>query len=384
LRDRLLGKASSDIDIAVETEVQAFATRLNVRLKGALQFYGEFGTARMDLPDGRHLDIARTRTETYPRPAMLPRVSPADIRADLKRRDFTINAMAWDLVHERLIDPLGGRTDLSRKVIRVLHERSFSDDPTRIFRAVRFSRRLGFRIEPATSRRMNQAIAQGLLGLLSGKRLLTELRLIVHEPNYVGMLRELNRRRVFASSLGTSLSPPVFRELGRLRELTPELRLTYLLSRLPMRDRLPLTREEQADLESLVRFPAGKLARARTPSRVYALLHALSSNALLIRATLSPKPIARRVRAYLNHYTQIAPLLRGKDLLRLLIPPGPVYTRILERLRSARLDGKVMSRDDELALVHRMLRRDPGRKADISNIKWSISNIKSADERRSE
>jgi tRNA nucleotidyltransferase (CCA-adding enzyme) len=256
---------------------------------------------------------------------------------------------------------------LRNGVIRVLHERSFIDDPTRIFRAARFAMRLSFAVEPATLRLIGEAIEQGLLRLLSGKRVLSELRLIAAEPRALSMLRQLNAWGVFASLFGRKLDD---RALGRLESLvtahrspptadrsllTAHCSLLYLLSLLPDLGRLPLTRSELADVESLRRFPPlrPRLARAHKPSRIHALLHSETRNALAIQSQLESGDIAEKIGLYLDRYSQVAPLLRGRDLKALGIKPGPLYTRLLERLRDARLDKGELTREQELALIMR-------------------------------
>jgi tRNA nucleotidyltransferase (CCA-adding enzyme) len=406
LRDALLGRPIHDIDIAVETSTRQFGQLLSRALNGEFKPYPEFGTGtiRFRLPVGDtmpnrvpvplRIDIARARTERYSTPAKLPKVKHADIEADLMRRDFTINAMAWNLTRgtrvgspsgasgmgrgmkEALIDPFNGRRDLRHGIIRVLHDQSFRDDPTRIFRAERFAQRFDFSIEPKTAHLLRQAVKQDLLRLLSGKRVMTELQLIMNEENPIPVLQALNRHGVFAALFGEPLSRQCLAGLRKLRPNShhqdtktrrtkneePRTRegLTYLLSRLPEQHNLPLTREQKNDIASLKSFPQirAQLARASRPSAVYALLKRYTRTALLIQSRLESKTSAGRIERYLKTYSAIAPMLKGKDLQALGIEPGPVYTRILEELRAARLDGKVWSRSDELAQARRLAGED--------------------------
>ena len=354
LRDLLLGRPMQDIDVAVEGDVQRFGPELARRLNGTFRFYDAFETGTVLLKTGRHVDVARTRTEVYARPAGLPRVTGADIRADLARRDFTINALAWHLLDRKLLDPFHGLADLHRKVVRVLHDRSFQDDPTRIFRAVRFSGRLGFRLLPDTNRQMKAAAAAGLVELLSGKRVLTELRLVCAEPGYQAMFAALNAHRAFR------VPKSALRRLARLQTLGPDLRLLGLLALLPDTGKLPLTREQRADIADIQRFPScqAELRRARKPSAVFTVLRTFRANALLVRECWLPPGLARKVRAHMATYSQTMPRLHGADLKVAGIKPGPVYARILENLRLAQLDGKVKTRADELALVRRTMAWD--------------------------
>src|SRR5262245_8690407 len=150
VRDVLLGAESFDVDIVVEGDAIAFAQSLAKALEGRFTPHAKFGTAIVQYGDGARVDVVTARRESYHAPAVLPTVESASIQEDLGRRDFTINAMAVSLRRSdfgRLVDPFDGRDDLGRGVIRVLHEQSFVDDPTRIFRALRYEGRLDFRLD---------------------------------------------------------------------------------------------------------------------------------------------------------------------------------------------------------------------------------------------
>jgi tRNA nucleotidyltransferase (CCA-adding enzyme) len=186
VRDLFLERDTFDLDIVVEGEGIRFARGLADRLRARVKGYERFGTATITLPGGARVDVATARTESYDAPAALPRVTPGSIRDDLLRRDFTINAMALALApgeFGKLLDEFGGVRDIREGRIRVLHERSFVDDPTRIFRAVRFEARLGFRIVAADERRIREALALSLLERLEEYRIAAELRLILGEPD---------------------------------------------------------------------------------------------------------------------------------------------------------------------------------------------------------
>lgn len=393
LRDALLGRPAADIDIAVEGDSTRFGKALARELHGTFKSYRRFGTGTVAFKGSEgQVDVARARTETYASPAALPRVRAADIRADLRRRDFTINAMAYPLTacrqprtvadHESLspdthrptldprpltpslIDPFNGLEDLRRGLIRALHEKSFEDDPTRIFRAVRFAVRFGFRIEPRTLGLMNRAIREGRLDLLSGKRVLAELELVMRETDSGEILAALNRMGVFSSLFGTKLKPDCLRNVARLPDSA--LRLLYLTSYLGARNwgagvrDWPLTREQRTVLVSLkayfrIRHP---LLRAERPSRVFALLEGQARDALRIESALEPRALADKIVAFLDCYSLVKPALTGQDFQRMGIRPGPIYSELLNRLLAARLDGKVKTRDDEVRLVRRIM-KDP-------------------------
>src|SRR6478672_11974818 len=178
VRDLLLKRENWDLDLTVEGDGIAFARAVSERYRAGLAVFERFATSRLVFLEGLKIDIATTRRESYPRPAALPDVESASLNEDLYRRDFTINAMAIQLNTARfgrLSDPYGGRQDLKAKTLRVLHTCSFRDDPTRIFRAIRFEQRFGFRLERTTMRLLAQAASTNLIQQLSGPRLQNEI-----------------------------------------------------------------------------------------------------------------------------------------------------------------------------------------------------------------
>ena len=193
VRDILLGEPGFDLDIAVEGDGIALGRTLAEALHGRAVPHEKFGTAVVKSPAGR-VDVATTRTEFYDEPAALPSVEQASIRQDLYRRDFTINAMAVSLKGEdfgRLVDFFGGRADLERGVVRVLHGLSFIDDPTRIFRAIRYENRYGFRMDGHTLSLARACIDMGLVGELSSARLRDELEPAPSEEQIVDSILRL-------------------------------------------------------------------------------------------------------------------------------------------------------------------------------------------------
>ncbi|MEK7868185.1 MAG: CCA tRNA nucleotidyltransferase [Candidatus Omnitrophota bacterium] len=185
VRDKLLGMSNYDLDFVVEGDGIKFAEVLNKKLKGRLITYKAFGTATIELK-GKRIDVVTARKESYKYPAAYPIVKPGAIKDDLFRRDFTINSMALAIDKKglgRLVDFYGGQKDLTKGVIRVLHDKSFMDDPTRIFRAVRFSVRFGFKIEPHTKKLMKEAVLDGFLGEVNAGRIRKEIELFLKEKN---------------------------------------------------------------------------------------------------------------------------------------------------------------------------------------------------------
>ncbi|MBU1062527.1 MAG: hypothetical protein KJ952_07425 [Candidatus Omnitrophica bacterium] len=183
VRDILLNVPDYDLDFVVEGDGIRFAEALNETMKGELKKHRAFKTATLCYKDIR-IDVVTARSESYKAPAAYPDVKPGKIKEDLFRRDFTINAMAMSVNKKNfgeLVDFYNGFKDLKKRFIRVMHDKSFIDDPTRIFRAVRFSVRLNFRIEPRTKNLMKKAILNGLLGEVNRGRIKKEIEAFLKE-----------------------------------------------------------------------------------------------------------------------------------------------------------------------------------------------------------
>jgi len=381
VRDLLLGRSTSDIDLVVEGDAIAVAQHLRESLRGTVTPHPRFATARLRLPAGITLDLATARSEQYPEPAALPEIHPAPLLVDLARRDFTINAMAARIERRgfgRLIDPFGGSADLRRGRIRVLHDRSFIDDPTRIFRAARLEARYRFAISRDTMRLIAAAVERRVVGKLVGSRIFTELLLIASEGSAPAIIRRLSRLGVLATihpKLGNL--PAASGRLHRLRGVlarllslrqSPDLGQSYLLGILSLLHpntaaavmrRLDPPRQVveklAADLNSY-RKVAGRLARAVNlrQSRIASLLDPLSLEArAVLLATLVSGSRRKAVAEYITASWRIVPALRGEDLRRLGFRPGPIYRTILTALRAAKLNGQLHTRQDEIAFVRR-------------------------------
>lgn len=381
VRDLLLGQGNVDIDLVVESDAIAVAGRLAHSLEAVVTAHPKFGTAHLRLPGGRRLDLATARTERYPHAAALPEVQPAPLLADLFRRDFSINAMAAPIDRHRfgpLIDPLGGLRDLEYGRIRALHEQSFIDDPTRLFRTARFEGRYRFIIARSTLRLMKAAVKGGAVGHLAGSRIFRELHLIAQEPSaprIIWRLRDLGVLTAIHPRL--ALPGTAFGLFERVRQVLSQVPLmsslekaaageTFLLGVLyllhpktvvavlkrltpPHRVAERLVADHKA-----CRHVARKLVRAvdLRQSRIARLLDPLSPEARVVLLAVLAKGSARdAVSRYLTTSWHIVPLLTGKDLRRLGLKPGPIYRRTLAALRAAKLDGRLHTKEDEVAFV---------------------------------
>ncbi len=325
------------------------------------------------------------------KPAALPDVTPASLQEDLYRRDFTINAMAIQLnpaTFGELHDPYGGQRDLRAKTIRVLHEGSFIDDPTRIFRAIRFTTRFGFALEPSTRHLLEEAAATKLVQQLSGPRLCNEILLLLGERDprkpieslvLLRLLRFLHPRLRY-----TKKSEPVVAELPRALAWwkkhcpdhvveRPLIYLSALLSQAsPAVLRSVIQRLQLSTLQSNAVELAGRKtdqlvqvlegAKDLRPAQVYRLLAGLPDDAivLLVAKGLAMRKaggvhrLTRRLLRYLKHDRGATTILRGEDLKRLGLKPGPQFKAILGRLLDARMNGHVRTESDERAFVHRV------------------------------
>lgn len=393
VRDLLLGHATLDLDLSVEGDGIAFARAVADRYRTGLAVFERFATARLVFPDGLKMDIATTRRESYAQPALLPTVESASIEEDLYRRDFTINALAMQLnpgQYGRLLDVYGGRRDLRARKIRVLHAGSFLDDPTRIFRAIRFEQRFGFRLERETLRLLAQAAATNLIQQLSGPRLQNEVLLLLaeHEPAraiarlaQLNLFRFLHRRLSYPASVKrvvTAVPPVLAWWARRCPDAVIDRPIVYLMALscesspvviAAIIRRLACSREQATTLSAGGKHIDRRLKRltergALRPSQVYRLLADLPDEALvLLLAKQTSRQegarlslLKRYLVAYMRNRT-IKTTLMGRDLQTMGLKPGPQYKTILGKLLDARIDGVVTSEAEERALAHRLLKK---------------------------
>lgn len=381
VRDLLLGIENLDLDLVVEGDGIAFARKLGEVLHARVKVHERFGTAVLLLPDGFRLDVATARTEYYEYPTALPTVEQSSIKKDLYRRDFTINALAVRLNGKGFGDVLdfyGGQRDLNDKVIRVLHGLSFVEDPTRVFRAIRFESRFGFRLGKDTAALMAGAVKMNLFQRLSGHRLLEELKLLLSErrpKQAIKRLAELNLLKFIHPKL--SWSDRVDKLLAAIEEAVDWYRLLYLdrkmevwlvymmglLEVLPERavkevfKRFPFSEQEATGLK-MARVGCHKVIRRLAsqrplkPADVYRLLSGLSDETLLILMAKSKgETVKRHVSAFLTSYQHVKPILTGADLKAMGLKPGPRFKQILDQLLDARLNGEVKTEAEERELV---------------------------------
>jgi tRNA nucleotidyltransferase (CCA-adding enzyme) len=387
VRDLLLGRPVKDFDVVVEGDAIALGQRLVRQLGGRLTSHRRFGTAVWHVENGdgadaelpAAIDLISARRERYAYPGALPEVSSGDIQQDLFRRDFSINTLALRLdgsYFGRLLDPLGGLADLAAGQLRVLHDRSFIDDPTRILRILRFAARLDFAIEVRTATWLRAALPG--LAEISGERLRNELNVILAEDSRskalamaeeLGVLTAAHPSLRFDAAMAASLER-LPDEIGAVWALDAMARndLAYLLwlRHLPTGDALAFAvqlRLPQRVSEGLVAW-TGVTARlpwllAAAPSEVVQALESAPDLALVALALESDDDGLRKLLdTFAGNWRHVRPSLNGHDLRRRGLEPGPRYGQILARLRAAWLDGQITSPDEERALLDQLVAAD--------------------------
>jgi tRNA nucleotidyltransferase (CCA-adding enzyme) len=375
VRDLLLGEPSFDIDIAVEGDAITFAYALAGALGGRATPHHKFGTAVITHGDGEHVDVVTTRTEFYGAPGALPSVERAGLREDLYRRDFTVNAMAASLAGDdfgRLVDPFSGRADLDARVLRVLHNLSFIDDPTRIFRGIRYEARFGFRFDEHSAGLLRSCIEMGLVGDLSTSRLRDELVTLLEDqgaPAGIRRLGELGADRAIHPRLrGDDAAAALFEravaldaELGsgiptwRLgvaalaRELTADEAYDWL-------DRLTVRRRDAERIVGAIVVAPRIVERLRSetlqPADVVALADRFAPDAPIVALALEDR---RELREYFARLRDVRLEIGGAELIGLGLPEGPRLGEILAELRRRKLNGELGGRDDELAAAQELI-----------------------------
>ena len=388
-RDLLLGGKNDDIDITVEGDGILFAETFAATHECRVKSHAKFGTAVIVFPDGFKIDVASTRLEYYETPGALPTVERSSLKMDLYRRDFTINTLAIQLNTADfglLVDYFGAYRDLRDKIIRVLHNLSFVEDPTRVFRAVRFEQRLGFQIARHTENLIRNAVKMGFLDKLGGRRLLNELVIILRE-------REPVRAILRMDSLGLMrfIHPGLVLESENLRVLDEvkkvvawfdllyqgdpvEIWVVYFLALTSLLGddsfwqtctRLSVSehyREKLIDMrvhgEQMLEVMERKVARKEAVRRsdIYFRLRGLSPEVLLyIMAKTRRDEVRKFVSLYVTQLRGITCSVTGADLKSMGLAPGPRYREVLDTVLSARLNGEVSTREEELRLVRREL-----------------------------
>jgi len=377
IRDILRGESNLDIDIVIEGNGIEFARTIGKILRAKVICHQRFGTAVV-VTDFLKFDVATARTEYYESPAALPRVEMSSIKKDLYRRDFTINTMALRLNPDhfgQLIDYFGGQKDIKERTIRILHNLSFIEDPTRAFRAIRFSERFGFRISKHTINLIKTAVRINLFDKLSGARMYDELNLLFLETDPVKAMQrlmEFNLLKFIHPALKITkttedtfnavqetiswfkllfieedLNQPHLYLMGLLEGLAQEQREEALQRlQVPKKTRSEILNAIEQSMEAVTRLPGA------SKKEIYYLLLPFSLQAVLFTmARAKEKEEKKAVSMFLTELRHTKPELSGKDLMAMGYKPGPRFKMILTDLLDARLDEKIKNRDDEIVFV---------------------------------
>ncbi len=387
VRDILLGLESLDVDLVVEGDGILLAEELGKKYDVRVRQYQNFGTAEVLFSDDFKIDVATARVEFYAYPAALPQVESSTLHQDLYRRDFTINAMAVALNENSfgtLVDFFDGREDLQNQTVRVLHNLSFIEDPTRLLRAIRFEQRYGFKIESQTLKFLNETVRRDVLARVSNERIWEELKHILLEPEAGSMLRRMEELKIW-----TFVFPGViFCEVERvLKDLHRSIRhvsdwgmivantrwLTYLIAILHLSD--AGVARAICDKYAIGKRPTDKVLAAlqgwsrsaalilKAPQKVrlsqqaQELLQMPRESYPMLLAILEEDELKERFRHLLNIIKDSKPLINGKYIKHLGYRPGPVYREALDALWRERLDGNLRTEEEEQAFVRDYLAR---------------------------
>jgi tRNA nucleotidyltransferase (CCA-adding enzyme) len=356
VRDALLGGVPGDLDIVVEGDAVAAARRLCAALGGSLVVHDRFGTAAVEA-GGHVYDLATARGESYARPGALPDVRPGTLEEDLRRRDFTVNAIAVAL-DGRVAAVPHAFEDVEARVLRVLHDASFLDDPTRLLRLVRYATRLGFSVEASTAALADAAVAAGALATVTPTRVGAELRLLLREPSAVAALAWVG---AWEGAMGVSLDVDASLAERAFALLPHDGRRDLLLLASACRsaapaslatwlDALGFSARERDTVVAAAQAEEieGRLAAAERPSEIAVAVRGAPLEAVAMAGALGAE---RAARAWLSDLRHVALAIDGDDLLAAGVPQGAAVGRALAAALHARLDGDAPDRATQLAVA---------------------------------
>ncbi len=389
VRDLFLYRKNEDIDIVIEGNGIAFAKTFAKLSNARIHSHKKFGTAVIIFPDGFKIDIASARMEYYKFPASLPVVEMSSIKMDLYRRDFTINTLAIQInpgKFGRLVDFFSAQKDIKDKVIRVLHNLSFVEDPTRVFRAIRFEQRFGFSIGKLTSSLIVNAVKMDFFKRLSGKRVFTELKLILQENNpspAIMRLQDYDLLKVILPNIKTDKNikkqldtakkvidwhdllffeepfekwAVYFMTLirGCDRKMTMEICRRFGISQHYRKLFCDIRFEAERRLYNLEKKPDIK------NSELYHAISMFQSEIVLYMMTFATSEQTKKaISRYHTDLRKIKISITGKDLKKMGIKPGPIYRKTMKAVLGAKLDNMIKSEEDEFAFAMKWVRDFP-------------------------
>ncbi len=380
VRDILMGNNHKDIDLIVEKDGIEFAKKLSKKIGGSFYSHGKFKTSVINTPT-RDIDVATLRREYYHVPAALPEVKKGDLRQDLYRRDFTINAMAVQIAPEseygKLIDYFGGMVDISNKKIRILYPLSFVEDPTRIFRAIRFSQRFGFDLTGPTVRQLKKTVRMDIQDRLTSDRIKDEILLIIKEKESYEILKRLyGLEGLGCISKELKISGKVYENLRNydkklealprkirteIRKAEDKIKLLIIFSLVSKKEGIRILKKFNFSNKMISAFTMQKrynqklsrlISNKLTPGRIFKSLNFLPRVvSLCFLFTLRSKIGINNIVKYLNELSYIKPEITGNELIDMGFPPSPYFSRILFTVRIAKINGRLSGLKDEIKFI---------------------------------
>ena len=367
VRDIILGKIPKDLDFVVDKKAENISSEIALELNGDVLSNSEFGTSKLSVKKSIY-DIANARSETYAHPGALPKVTRNSIDKDLWRRDFSINSVAIQLTQDedwQILDPTDGLTDISHGTIRVLHNKSFVDDPTRIFRAVKYSIRFGFSIDEKTEKLIGNCIKSNYINKISGNRILSEVSQILEEDHFKASIQLLSSLGILSSihpklNIGDAL-------LDKLNQLNNDTKkdkstlLTLLFSDINPEDieeicqRLDVNPKKVQILHDIQTIKQNTKSLSKTKiinSELMMLLDKLDIEAISsIQLISKNESLRNNLSNFLDNLRFIKPKIAAKEIISLGIAPGPQIGNLLADIRFAVADGILKTATEEKQFV---------------------------------
>ncbi len=363
VRDMLLGAGLLDIDVTVVGDALRVADDLEDRYGCRFIAHPSFKTVTLNAGLPCRIDIATARREVYPKPAALPEIFPSGLYDDLFRRDFTINAMAVSLEGCHLIDPFWGKNDLQNGTIRVLHKKSFVDDPTRILRCIRFEARYGFRMDKKTEELARDSVEGGYPGRLSSERIHAEMEHVFREPRYTAILRRMEGLGLWKALFGTGRIPrSVYRKLQSIQKGCPgnvHFPILALLEGLQDRRVVEIFIAYKTLYRKLCEYrerekALGLPVRDKTLERgmLYKLFNGVEKEILeYLYWTVYTRQYKNNIIKYMQEIMGFNFHIDGGDLISLGVKPGPRYKGLLERARQEIVERGAADRCEQMEIL---------------------------------
>ena len=382
VRDLLLNRKNEDVDIVVEGDGIAFAKKYASHAGARIHPHEKFGTAVIIFSDGFKIDVATARTEHYSSPAALPTVEKSSIKLDLYRRDFTINTLIIHLNGDNfgtLIDFFGAYQDIKEKVVRVLHNLSLVEDPSRVFRAIRFEQRFGFHIGKLTDNLIKNSVKMDFVKQLGGRRLFSEIKLILQEDNPLPAVKRIHEYGILKMIGGKiHLNPKMIKRFESIKKVLAWHELLFIDEKyvkwavyfmaiihgarhetnqkicehlnLPQQFFQMFCYDKQKALR-LLRSLEKSTENIKNSQLYHAVKYYKTEIILYMMASAKKDVVVRLLSNYHSRLKRMKPFIGGKELKQMGLPPGPLYSIILEAVLDARIDNLIETREDELAFV---------------------------------